>query len=203
MLSNPLSILNMGNSGGKKSQLSPIIFTNKSVDLKEAENNENKSESLKFNTSNYPDIYSDIKTGSGIGSVGQITSPMGSVGTTSFDKKFGFPQMENSEKKEEKEKLSNSTDNNKKYSYSFKESDNEKDKEFDDQFNEVILEDIVNDNKNTEKLGFNNLDEFEDSKKSMTQSNSMALSSYGHDQSVTNYKLDEFDHIEQVEAPMK
>jgi hypothetical protein len=200
MLSNPLSILNMGNSGGKKSQLSPIIFTNKSVDLKEAENNENKSESLKFNTSNYSDIYSDLKSGTGLG---EKTSSLGSVGTTSFDKKFGFPQMENSEKKEEKQKQNNSMENIKKYSYSFKESDNEKDKEFDDQFNEVILEDILNDNKNTEKLGFNNLDEFEDSKKSMTQSNSMALSSYGHDQSVTNYKLDEFDHIEQVEPPIK
>ena len=177
----------MGSSGAKKSLLSPISFTNKSVDLKEAESNENKSESLKFNTSNYSDIYSEVKTGQD-----------GAAGGTSFDKKFGFPGgNEKTEKKEEEKPAEN------KNTYTFKEDSGEKDKEFDDQFNEVILEDIGNDKNNTEKLGFNNMDEFEDSKKSMTQSNSMALSSYGHDQSVGNYKLDDFDHIEQVEPPQK
>ena len=173
----------MGNSGGKKSQLSPLIFTNKSVDLKEAENNESKNESSKFNTSNYSDIYSEVKPSQESGAA------------TSFDMKFGFPQNDKTEKKEEEKPAEV------KNSYSFKEEDGEKDKEFDDQFNEVILEEIGSDNKNSYKPGFSHMDEFEDSKKSLTQSNSMALSSYGHDQSVTNYKLDDFDHIEQVEAP--
>lgn len=170
----------MGSSIGKKSQLAPISFTNKSVDLKEAESAEDKkSETSKFNTSNYSDIYSEAKAG-----------PESKV-TTSFDKKFGFDFKEKQEKKEDKPQTNKNI-------YAFKnENESNKDKEFDDQFNEVILEDIENDNK---KVAFSPVDELEDSKKSVTQSNSNALS-YGFDSSVTNYKLDDFDHIEEVENP--
>ncbi len=175
----------MGSSGAKKSQLAPISFTNKSVDLnKEADSDSKNHESSKFNTSNYSDIYSEVKA----------TSPESKV-TTSFDKKFGFenPKEKTVEKKEEPisfAKISN---------YSFKnEDESQKDKEFDDQFSEVILEDIENDNKN--KINISNLDEFNDSKKSVTQSNSNAIS-LGFDSSVTNYKLDDFDHMEEVDTP--
>lgn len=176
--------MNLGSSGPKKGQLAPISFTNKSVDLnKEADSDSKNHESSKFNTSNYSDIYSEVKA----------TTPESKV-ATSFDKKFGFEQKEKTaEKKEEPTTASKIS------GYSFKNEDgSNKDKEFDDQFNEVILEDIENENKN--KINISNLDEFEDSKKSVTQSNSNALS-LGYDNSVTNYKLDEFDHIEEVEAP--
>jgi len=173
----------MGTSGSKKGQLAPISFTNKSVDLKESDSDSKNHESSKFNTSNYSDIYSEVKTNS-------VESKV----TTSFDKKFGFDQKGiNEEKKEEKNPSSKIS------LYSFKnESETKKDKEFDDQFNEVILEEIENENKN--KINISNLEEFEDSKKSFTNSNSNALS-LGYDNSVTNYKMDEFDHIEEVEAP--
>lgn len=172
----------MGSSGPKKGQLAPISFTNKSVDLnKESEDSKNH-ESSKFNTSNYPDIYSEIKA----------NSPESKV-TTSFDKKFGIEQKDKTSENKEEPKTDNTITN-----YSFKNPDENKDKEFDDQFNEVILEEIENDNKN--KVNISNLDEFEDSKKSVTQSNSNAVS-FGYDNSVTNYKIDEFDHIEDVEAP--
>ena len=85
-ISNPLSLLNQGSSIGKKGQLAPISFTNKSVDLKDSDENKN-SESMKFNTSNYSDIYSEVKN-----------SPESKV-TTSFDKKFGYDSREKNEKK--------------------------------------------------------------------------------------------------------
>lgn len=175
----------MGSSGPKKGQLAPISFTNKSVDLnKEGDNDAKNHESSKFNTSNYSDIYSEVKA----------TSPESKV-TTSFDKKFGFEQKEKpAEKKEEPKPAAKIS------SYSFKnEDENSKDKEFDDQFSEVILEEIENET-NKNKINISNLDDFDDSKKSVTQSNSNALS-LGYDNSVTNYKMDEFDHIEEVEAP--
>jgi hypothetical protein len=183
LISNPLSILSMGASGSKKGQLAPISFTNKSVDLKEAENESNNHESSKFNTSNYSDIYSEVKA----------TTPESKV-TTSFDKKFGFNHKEKSEKKEE---TKSSTKTNNLYSFKNEENSN-KDKEFDDQFSEVILEEIENENKN--KINISNIDDFEDSKKYVTQSNSNPIS-MGYDNSVTNYRLDEFDHIEEVELP--
>jgi hypothetical protein len=171
----------MGSSGSKKGQLAPISFTNKSVDLNKVSEADSKNhESSKFNTSNYSDIYSEVKA----------TSPESKV-TTSFDKKFGFEQKEKIEEKKEEPRPSAKIN-----SYSFKNEDDNKDKEFDGQFNEVILEEIENDNKN--KVNISNLDDFEDSKKSVTQSNSNAIS-FGFDNSVTNYKIDEFDHIEEVE----
>lgn len=178
-ISNPLSLLNQGSSIGKKGQLAPISFTNKSVDLKDSDENKN-SESMKFNTSNYSDIYSEVKN-----------SPESKV-TTSFDKKFGYDSREKNEKKEDNK-------NPDKNNYFFK-TDDKSNKEFDDQFNEIILEELENDNKINFKQGFTNIDDLEDSKKSMTQSNSNAVSN-GYDNSVSNYKMDDFDHIEAAEAP--
>lgn len=65
---------------------------------------------------------------------------------------------------------------------------------YDDEFNEVILEDIT-EGKN---LNLNNARVEEESGKSISVSANI-LSSLGYDNSITNYKLEDFDHVESVE----
>jgi len=59
---------------------------------------------------------------------------------------------------------------------------------YDDEFDEVVLEEL-------DHIPDRKKDELEDSKKG-----SSSMISMGYDSSVTNYKLDEFDHVEDVES---
>jgi hypothetical protein len=68
---------------------------------------------------------------------------------------------------------------------------------YDDEFNEVVLEDLESSTGNLPIRKKDPNDSLEDSKKSLTGSNMVSMS-MGYDQSITNYKLDEFDYVEDV-----
>jgi hypothetical protein len=63
---------------------------------------------------------------------------------------------------------------------------------YDDEFNEVVLDELESSTGNLKK---NPNDSLDDSKKDLTGSNMVSV---GYDQSVTLYKLDDFDYIEDV-----
>ena len=78
--------------------------------------------------------------------------------------------------------------------FNFNPSEYTTNNKYDDEFSEVIMEDIpeVKFTPNAKN------DEIEDSKKSITGT---STSNFGFDNSVTNYNLNEFDHVEDVEIP--
>jgi superfamily II DNA helicase RecQ len=144
--SEPLNSLQTGAAG--KKTLTPLNFTNKSLDLKNEPSPKSLSESMKFNTANLGDLYSKKSD----------TSP--EIKLKSSGISFNDPSHSN---------------------------------KYDDEFNEVVLEDLES------STGFkkNPNDSLEDSKKSLTGSNMVSVS-MGYDNSVTNYKLDEFDYVEDI-----
>jgi len=174
------SSINIGNLptglGVGKKTLIPISFTNKSVNLTENNNDSsNNSDTMKFNTANINEIYSNNK-----------------INTASL-------QQDNSEKnKDVSDNLNtyNSKDSPAKENNEFCFNDDEytTHNKYDEEFSEVIMEDIPE-----VKFTLNSKnDEIEDSKKSLTAN---STSNLAFDSSVSNYILNEYDHVEDVEIP--
>lgn len=181
------------NSLGKK-QLTPISFVNKSVDMGDSSSSSSgKSESLKFNTANISDIYSGQGQGQAEKS-NQINSQnkILPILTTPIN-------ISKLNSEENKNKISQNQNQMESSKYQFHSADYNSNNKYDDEFNEVILEEI-NDKKSPEEEICDIL-EIEDSKKSITASANNILSSFGYDSSIKDYKLDEFDHVEDVEKP--
>jgi len=162
-------------SFGKK-QLVPLTFSNKSVDLKDSSLNSNlnfkENDSLKFNTANIDDVYSQ----------------------NNISNNIALNSHENKNTIKENRKIENHK--GEELNFNFNSAEYSSNNKYDDEFNEVILEEI---NEGKIQLNKNKDDEIEDSKKSLTASN--IVSSMGYDSSVTNYNLEDFDHIEEVEKP--
>lgn len=179
---------NQNKTVGKK-QLAPINFVNKSVDMKESSSPKDM-DSLKFNTANISDIYSQQNS---------LNNSKSSLNTAENKNAIKENNILNSKA------FNNETPspiNNDQMKFQFNSADyttnNQPNNKYDDEFNEVILEEI-NEGKNALTKG----EEWgEDSKKSLTASGLNFASSMGYDSSVTNYKLEDFDHVEDVEKPI-
>ena len=169
---------------GKK-QLSPITFMNKSVEIGES-SSPDKVESLKFNTANITDIYSQ---GQGQGQ-GKALPNLSNL--TNLKTPVNIAKL-NSE--ENKNKIQHNQNDNQ---FQFHTAEYNSNNKYDDEFNEVILEEISDKKGPEEEI---DMIDIEDSKKSITASANNFMSSFGYDSSITNYKLDEFDHVEDVEKP--
>jgi hypothetical protein len=177
-------------STGKK-QLTPISFVNKSVEM--GDSTSSKSESLKFNTANISDIYS----GQGQAENAEKSNTHQNTQNKTLPILTTPINIAKLNSEENKNKISqNQTENSK---YQFQSADYNSNNKYDDEFNEVILEEI-NDKKGPDDEICDIL-EIEDSKKSITASANIILSSFGYDSSIKDYKLDEFDHVEDVEKP--
>lgn len=81
---------------------------------------------------------------------------------------------------------------NKDGKYNFNSNEYNTNNKYDDEFNEVILEEIE------EKPQRKEIEEIEDSRKSFGASTSNMMSQ-GYDSSVTTYKMDEFDYVEEIQ----
>jgi len=181
----PLNVGNLPPSGlgGGKKVLSPISFTNKSVELKESQSPTKNSELMKFNTANLNDIYSNP--------LNNFNNNMSQNGTSSnnisnIKNKEGL-NSDDSDKN--KNKTISPTEN---LLFSFNPGEYSTNNKYDEEFSEVIMEDIpeVKFTPNAKN------DEIEDSKKSLTGN---STSNLGFDSSVTNYNLNEFDYVEDVD----
>jgi hypothetical protein len=177
---------------GKK-QLTPISFVNKSVEIKESNSPSNKessgskdNESLKFNTANINDFYSQSNT------------------DAFNNNKFGTGSSLNSYENKNiiKENISNANSKNENppntdadFKFQFNSAEYVTNTKYDDEFNEVILEEI------NEKNILSNKKDDENEKSLTLNSGNNFGTSMGYDSSVTNYKLEDFDHIEEVEKP--
>lgn len=180
-------VSSISNVPGKK-QLMPLNFTNKSMEIKDnsspSSGNENDSH-FKFNTANMAEIYS----------TGSKTNTDNKNSNSSITNQ----QMNNEKTENDKDNKENTNhpdhspdDNNAKFTYNMDGYNTNK--KYDDEFNEVILEEI---DENDKVLIHNNNEEKDDSRKSLGESSNMV--SLGYDNSVTNYKLESFDYVEEVE----
>jgi hypothetical protein len=135
--------------------LAPISFANKSIDLKESSSPSNKisesSDSLKFNTANITDLYSNTNTPSQTNNINKTSSNKSSLNNEQNKKIIKDSRNLNNE--DNIEKISK---------YQFDSADYNTNNKYDDEFNEVILEEIQ-EVKNV--FGKNKEDEVEDSKK--------------------------------------
>ena len=152
-----------------KKQLTPISFVNKSVDMKESSSKDNESPGLKFNTANINDIYSHSEIKENITDKALNT-----------DENKAFIKQNTQEG----------------YKFQMDSTDYNTNNKYDDEFNEVILEEISEGKNN---MLNKNLPLEEESGKSITVSANNFLSSLGYDSSVTNYRIEDFDHVEDVE----
>jgi hypothetical protein len=172
--------INIGNlptgMGVGKKTLIPISFTNKSIDLKENTSDSSKnSDTMKFNTANINEIYSNSKINTG--SVQQDISEKNKDGSD-------LNTSNNSKDSPTKENVG----------FYFNTNEYTTHNKYDEEFSEVIMEDIPE-----VKFTLNaKNDEIEDSKKSLTAN---STSNFAFDSSVSNYILNEFDHVEDVEIP--
>lgn len=187
-----LPSINIGNlpSGGMgtgKKVLSPISFTNKSVELKEGDSPSKSTESLKFNTANINEIYgnNNNNTSGGMNNVSK-TSPKNNENMN-----INLKDNRNVDFNNNNEKLETPDDN---IVFKYNPSEYTTNNKYDDEFSEVIMEDIpeIKFTPNAKN------DEMEDSKKSLTAN---STSNFGFDSSATNYNMTEFDHVEDVEIP--
>ena len=181
-----LPTLNIGNLppsglGGGKKVLSPISFTNKSVELKESQSPTKSSELMKFNTANLNDIYSNPSN--------NFNKNMSLNGSNSNNISNNKNKEELNSDDADKNKTISATEN---LVFSFNPGEYSTNNKYDEEFSEVIMEDIpeVKFTPNAKN------DEIEDSKKSLTGN---SASNLGFDSSVTNYNLNEFDYVEDVD----
>jgi hypothetical protein len=179
-------ILSPGLGHGKK-QLSPINFINKSVEMKDPNTSQDSS---KFNTANIDEFYSKEKQDTNINNSSNMNSNV-----TDYK---NYPL--NSLNTDENKKIIKEDNQNKEGSnispYEYQTNEYNTNDKYDEEFNEVILEEIEDAKIRKEE------NENEDSKKSITGSANNFMSSLGYDSSITNYKLEDFDHVEEVEKPL-
>jgi hypothetical protein len=170
--------------GHGKKQLSPINFINKSVEMQEHNTSQDSS---KFNTANIVEFYSKDKDEGAKNLPDLKNYPMNTLNTDENKKII----------KEDNKKISdNHSKENNSSAYQYQTNEYNTNDKYDEEFNEVILEEIEDPKIRKDE------NEYEDSKKSITGSANNYMSSLGYDSSITNYKLEDFDHVEDVEKPL-
>jgi hypothetical protein len=182
-------IMSPGLGHGKK-QLSPINFINKSVEMKDPNTSQDSS---KFNTANIDEFYSKEKQDTNINKSNNSNNSNSNL--TDY-KNYPLNTLNTDENKKIIKENNQNKEANNISPYQYQTNEYNTNDKYDEEFNEVILEEIEDPKIRKEE------NENEDSKKSITGSANNFMSSLGYDSSITNYKLEDFDHVEEVEKPL-